>query len=63
VKGKTVPAARRLLAARQCALGNITRKYSPTVKKGRIVSQSRRPGARLPRGTRVGVGVSRGRRR
>jgi thermitase len=63
VKGKTVPAARRLLAARRCALGKITRKYSRTVKKGRILSQSRRPGSRLPRGTRVGVGVSRGRRR
>jgi subtilisin family serine protease len=63
VKGKTVPAARQLLAARRCALGNITRKYSARVKKGRILSQTRRPGARLPRGTRVGVGVSRGRRR
>jgi subtilisin family serine protease len=62
VKGKTVPAARRLLAARRCALGTITRKYSASVKKGRILSQTRRPGGRLPRGTRVGVGVSRGRR-
>jgi beta-lactam-binding protein with PASTA domain len=63
VKGKTVAAARRLFAARRCALGNITRTYSPRMKKGRILSQSRRPGARLPRGTRVAVGVSRGRRR
>jgi bacillolysin len=63
IKGKTVPAARQLLAARRCALGTITRKFSPRVKKGRILSQSRAPGARLPRGTRVNVGVSRGRRR
>jgi subtilisin family serine protease len=63
VKGKTLPATRRLLAARRCALGTITRKYSARVKKGRILSQSRRPGARLRRGTRVGVGISRGRRR
>jgi beta-lactam-binding protein with PASTA domain len=48
--------------ARRCALGKISRTYSTKVKKGRIISQSRRPGARLPRGTRVGVGVSRGRR-
>jgi beta-lactam-binding protein with PASTA domain len=33
------------------------------VKPGRVVSQSRRAGARVPRSTRVNVVVSRGRRR
>jgi beta-lactam-binding protein with PASTA domain len=59
VKGKTILQARRLLAAKRCALGRVTRTYS-RVKSGRIVKQSRRPGARLPRGTRVNVVVSRG---
>jgi subtilisin family serine protease len=63
VKRKTVAQARRLLASKRCALGRIRRAYSVRVRRGRIISQSRRSGARLPRGTRVGVVVSRGRRR
>jgi beta-lactam-binding protein with PASTA domain len=55
--------ARRLLSSKRCALGRVTRIYLAKVKKGKIVRQSRRPGARLPRGTRVNVVVSRGRRR
>jgi hypothetical protein len=62
VKRKTVARARRLLASRRCALGRIKRVYSIKVKKGRIISQSRRAGVRLPRGTRVNVVVSRGKR-
>lgn len=61
--GKTVPGARRALIAGSCVLGNVTRAYSRKVKKGRVVSQSRRPGARLARAARVNVVVSRGRRR
>jgi ABC-type transport system substrate-binding protein len=63
VRGKRVAQARRMLASRRCALGKVTRTYSAKVKRGRIIRQSRRPGARLPRGMRVNVVVSRGRRR
>jgi subtilisin family serine protease len=63
VKGKTVARARAMLRARRCALGRVRRAYSGRVSRGKIISQSRRPGARLPRGTRVNVLVSRGRRR
>jgi chitodextrinase len=63
VRRRTVTRARAMLSARRCALGRITRAYSLAVRKGRIVGQSRRPGARLPRGTRVNVAVSRSRRR
>jgi PASTA domain len=63
VKGKTVAQARRLLASKRCGLGRVRRAYSAKIKRGRIISQSRRPGTQLPRGTRVGVMVSRGRRR
>jgi beta-lactam-binding protein with PASTA domain len=63
LKGKTLVQARRLLVAGRCALGRVTRAKSPLAKAGRIVKQSRRPGARLPRGTKVNVVVSRGPRR
>jgi hypothetical protein len=63
VKGKTIAQARRLLASKRCALGRVTRTYSAKVKRGKIIKQSRRPGVRLARGTRINVVVSRGRRR
>jgi bacillolysin len=56
LRGKTVTQARRLLVARRCRLGRVTRRPS-RLRKKRVVSQSRRPGARLPRGTRIGIVV------
>jgi VCBS repeat-containing protein len=63
LKGKNVAQARRLLATGRCALARVTRAHSRLVKAGRIMRQSRTPGARLPRGTKVSVVVSSGRRR
>jgi beta-lactam-binding protein with PASTA domain len=63
VKRRTLAAARTALTRSRCAIGRITRAYSAKVGVGRVISQSRRPGARLPRGTRVHVVVSRGKRR
>jgi Ca2+-binding RTX toxin-like protein len=63
LRGKTLAQARRLLSARRCGLGRVRRAFSAKVRAGRIVSQSRRPGARLPRATKVNVVVSRGSRR
>jgi hypothetical protein len=63
IKRKTIGQARRLLSSRRCALGRVTRAYSARVRRGWIIRQGRPPGTRLPRGTRVGVVVSRGRRR
>jgi hypothetical protein len=63
VRGKSVAQARRMLRAKRCALGRVTRSYSASVRRGKIIRQNRRPSARLPRGTRVNVVVSRGRRR
>jgi hypothetical protein len=62
VKGKTVARARRLLASRRCALGRVTKGYSQKIRKGRVISQRPSVGRRLPRGTKVHVKVSRGRR-
>jgi hypothetical protein len=63
VRKRTVTKARAMLSARRCRLGRVTRAYSAEIGRGRIIGQGRRPGARLPRGTRVNVAVSRGRRR
>jgi PASTA domain/Right handed beta helix region len=62
VKGKTLARARRLLAAKRCALGRVTRVYSRKMRKGRVISQRPTVARRLPRGTRVHVKVSSGRR-
>jgi PASTA domain len=59
--GKTLAAARTALARSRCALGRVTRRRS-RVRRGRVVAQSRRPGTRLARGTRIGLTLSRGRR-
>lgn len=63
LRGRRLSAARRALAAAHCATGKVTRKYSRTVKKGRVVAQDERPGTRLAPGTTVDLVVSRGRRR
>jgi hypothetical protein len=58
---RTVKAARAKLAVAHCSLGRRRAVYSKTVARGRIVSQSPRPGTRLRRGTPVNVVVSKGR--
>jgi hypothetical protein len=62
VVGKTLARAKAALKKNQCRLGRLRRSYSPRVKKGRVVSQSVRPGRKLRNGTRVNLVVSRGRR-
>jgi uncharacterized repeat protein (TIGR01451 family) len=63
VRGRRLPAAKRALAAAHCKVGKVTRKYSRTVKKGRVIAQDELPGTRLSPGTTVALVVSRGRRR
>jgi serine protease AprX len=63
VKGKTVPQARATLKAKKCRLGAVTKAFSGKVKKGRVISQTRRPGRVLPRNAAVGVKVSKGARK
>jgi uncharacterized repeat protein (TIGR01451 family) len=63
VKGRLLPAARRALARARCKAGEVTRRYSRKVEKGRVVSQDEAPGTRLDPGTSVDLVVSRGRRR
>ena len=63
LRGKTLRQARRLLAARGCSLGRLTRAFSTGTGRGRIIGQHPRPGSRVARGTRVHVIVSKGVRR
>jgi hypothetical protein len=57
LKGRTVPAARVALRVRSCRLGRVTRVRS-NARKGRVVSQSRKPGSRPAVGTRVAVKIA-----
>jgi hypothetical protein len=58
LKKLTVAAARTSLKARSCRLGKVSRVRVTKGKKGRIVSQSVKPGSRPPVGTKVGVKVA-----
>jgi subtilisin family serine protease len=59
VKRTTVAKARAALVAKKCRLGAVKQAFSK-VKKGRVVSQTKRPGTRLARNSRVGVTISKG---
>jgi serralysin len=63
VRGKTLRIARRTVARGRCAVGRVMRRFSKRMKKGRVISQSRRPGLRLPVGSRVNLVLSKGRPR
>jgi hypothetical protein len=61
VRGKTSGAARRAISRAGCRTGRIRRARS-AVARGRVLSQTPRPGVRRARGARVNLVVSRGRR-
>jgi hypothetical protein len=63
VKGMTLAAAKRDLKAGGCALGKVKTAFSPKVKKGRVISQSQRPGKTLGAAGKVNLVVSKGRKR
>jgi Tol biopolymer transport system component len=62
IVGKALAAAKSALKQKHCATGRVSRAYSKKTKKGRVSSQSRRPGQVLPDGAKVNVVVSRGRK-
>ena len=63
LRGTTLARARTLLVARHCRIGRVGHAYSRRVRKGRVIGQARRPGTKLAAGAKVGIVVSRGRRR
>lgn len=62
LRGKPLAAAKALVRRRSCANGKVTRAYSRKVRKGRVISQRPRAGARLRRGAKINLLVSRGAR-
>jgi beta-lactam-binding protein with PASTA domain len=63
VVGKRLAAAKSVLRHRHCRAGHVKYAYQRKVKKGRVASQTRRPGLKLRAGSTVGLVVSRGRKR
>jgi hypothetical protein len=62
LRGRTLPAARKALAAENCKIGRVTRAFS-TVREGRVIRQSVVAGKSLPNGASVSLVVSRGERK
>jgi PASTA domain len=62
LKGDTVAEATRELKGAVCTRGKVKLAFSPKVKKGRVISQSQRPGKTLKAGAKVNLVVSRGKR-
>jgi hypothetical protein len=62
VKRKTLANAKRAIATGLCRVGKIRRAYSKSVKRGRVISQKPKPGTVLPKGGKVNLVVSRGRK-
>jgi hypothetical protein len=62
VVGKRLGAAKSALKQRHCRTGKVGYAHSGKIKKGIVISQSRRPGRVLPANSKVNLVVSRGRR-
>jgi serine/threonine-protein kinase len=60
VKGKSLKAARKAIAAHHCSVGKIGHSFSKKVKKGHVISQKPKPGSRLSHGAKVELVVSKG---
>jgi FG-GAP-like repeat/PASTA domain len=63
VARRTLAVARRLVAAANCRVGSVRRKYSKRVRRGRVISVSPQPRTRAPVDTAVTLLVSKGRKR
>jgi hypothetical protein len=62
LRGKALLGARKAIARANCRLAKVRRRYSTTVKRGRVISQKPKPGAVLPNGGKVDLVVSLGRK-
>ncbi len=62
VKGKTLAAAKKAITKAHCRVGAVTKKYSKSVKKGRVISQRPAAGKKLAKGAKISLVLSRGRK-
>jgi hypothetical protein len=60
VRGRTLRVATATIRKAHCRLGKVSRKAAAGVRPGRVISQSPKPGARLPNRTKVNLVVSSG---
>lgn len=60
VKGKKLAAAKLAVTSAHCSVGKITKAFSGTVKRGRVVSQRPKPGTKSAAGAAVKLTVSKG---
>lgn len=58
--GRTLTRAKKLLKAAYCRVGDVTRRKSKRVAKGRVISTSLKAGAKRDAGTKVKLVISRG---
>jgi hypothetical protein len=59
LRGKTLVAATQALLLRHCALGRVRAAYTHRARRGRVASQSARPGEHRGRNARIDIVVSR----
>jgi uncharacterized delta-60 repeat protein len=62
LKGKTLRAAKLAIRKASCSVGKVTKAFSATVKKGRVIYQTPKPGKKLATGAKVKLKASKGRR-
>jgi hypothetical protein len=60
VTGKRLAAAKLAITQNHCRAGTVSYAFSRTTAKGRVISQSRRPGQTLPANTKIDLVISRG---
>ncbi len=60
VTGKRLAPAKLAIAQGRCLTGKVTYAHSRRTAKGRVISQSRRPGRTLPTNTKIDLVISRG---
>jgi uncharacterized delta-60 repeat protein len=62
LRGRTVGKASAILERSYCQRGSISKRFSRSVTRGRVISTALQRGARLPSGARVNLVVSKGKR-
>ena len=62
LKGKKLRAAKGAIRRAHCSVGKVTRVFSAKVKKGSVISQKAKPGAKLVAGSKIKLKVSKGKK-
>lgn len=57
LRGKKVRSAKRALGRADCKLGKVSRRRAVKARKGKVLSQSKKPGRVLPLGSKVNITV------